>query len=260
MHAPAILADRNRMNDAVLSDLMTHSIENVDVLGSSMEVFLFFPDATEPRPAIVLAQHIPVGHTGLENDIFTLKTAERFAKHGFVVAVPFIFHWWPKSEDIQIKRSGSRDERMLADIKAAFDLLSHRDEVNRNIGIVGHCWGGRVAWLGASHIPELKACAMFYGGRIKVPMGEDNPPPIELAGNIKCPVAGFYGNEDQSPSTEDVDDYSAALETAGVEHTFYRYDGAGHAFQNFPSPERFREEQSEDAWKKVLAFMADNLN
>ena len=56
-----------------------------------------------------------------------------------------------------------------------------------------------------------------------------------------------------------VDDYSAALTKAGVKHRFHRYDGAGHAFQNFPSPERYRKEQSEDAWEKVLAFMGERL-
>lgn len=237
-----------------------YTIKELDVLGSPMEVFLFSPESSTPLPAIILAQHIPVGHSGIENDTFTLKTAERLAENGFLVAVPFIFHWWPKSEDIQIKRSESRDDWMVADIKATYDMLSRLDTVNSDkIGIVGHCWGGRVAWLGACHIPDLKACAMFYGGRIKSAMGEGNPPPIDLADNIKCPLVGFYGNEDHSPSPEGVDSYSAALTAANVEHTFYRYDDAGHAFQNFPSPERYKEKPSEDAWEKVLAFLASNL-
>ena len=100
-------------------------------------------------------------------------------------------------------------------------------------GIVGHCWGGRVAWLGACHNPDYRACAIFYGGRIKLQMGPGTPPGIELAGNIKCPVAGFFGNEDNGPSPEDVDDYDAALTAAGVPHVFHRYDGAGHGFQSF---------------------------
>ncbi|MBD3646418.1 MAG: dienelactone hydrolase family protein [Pseudomonadales bacterium] len=90
-------------------------------------------------------------------------------------------------------------------------------------------------------------------------MGEGNPAPIELASNIKCPVIGFFGNDDKNPSPQDVDDYSKALEKAGVTHEFYRYDDAGHAFQNFPSPERYNEEASEDAWERVLDFMRKEL-
>jgi carboxymethylenebutenolidase len=117
-----------------------------------------------------------------------------------------------------------------------------------------------VSWLGACHNPEYKACAVFYGGRIKLPLGPGTPPAIDLAGNINCPVIGLFGNEDENPSPADVDDLAAALSAAGVPHTFHRYDGAGHAFQNFPSEEKYRHEASEDAWDKVLAFLNKTLN
>jgi len=143
---------------------------------------------------------------------------------------------------------------------AALDLLRGRDDViDDRIGIVGHCWGGRVAWLGACHLQGLKAAAIFYGGRIRTAMGPGTPPAIDLVGNISCPVIGFFGNEDKFPTPEDVDAYEAALKHAGVPHTFYRYDGAGHAFQSFNSADHYREEQSEDAWEKVLAFLHENL-
>lgn len=236
-----------------------HNIETVDVLGNPMEVFLFTPSGSGPHPGIVIAQHIPVGHTGIENDDFTLRAAERLAAAGYVVAAPFIFHWWPKQADIQVKRDESRDDWMAADMRAAFDLVRARDDVAADrIGVVGHCWGGRVAWIAATHIPDLAACAVFYGGNIKVAKG-DGPAPIEMAGSIRCPLIGFFGNDDENPSPADVDDLSAALAAAGVQHVFHRYDGAGHAFQNFPAPERYREAQSEDAWEKVLVFLADTL-
>lgn len=236
------------------------SIETVDVQGSPMEIFLFEPAAEGPHPAIILAQHIPVGHTGIENDEFTLQSAQRLADQGFYVAAPFIFHWWPKDEDILVKRDGSRDDWMVADMKATFDLLASKPEVDdTRIGIAGHCWGGRVAWIGACHIPAIAALAVFYGGRIKLAMGPGNPAPIELASNINCPVVGFFGNEDKNPTPEDVDDYSTALSEANIRHQFHRYDGAGHAFQNFLTPERYRETQSEDAWGKVIAFFKASL-
>jgi carboxymethylenebutenolidase len=237
---------------------MTYTIETARVGDSDMEIFVFEPAGGGPHPGLVLAQHIPVGHTGIENDEFTLVTAQRFADAGYVVAAPFIFHWWPKGEEMMLKAKQSRDDWTQLDIRAAYELLSGRTDVGK-VGIVGHCWGGRVAWLGACHIPELAACAVFYGGRIKLAMGEGNPTAISLAGNIRCPVIGFFGNDDQNPTPQDVDDYAAALDEVGVQHTFHCYDGAGHAFQNFPTPERYREAQSEDAWDKVLDFLARTL-
>jgi carboxymethylenebutenolidase len=237
-----------------------HTIKTVTVLGSPMEVFLFHPPGSGPHPALLLAQHIPMGHTGLENDPFTLTTAQRFADQGYVVAVPFIFHWWPKSDPMEKKREASRDDHMLADMQAAHALLLADAAVDsKRIGVVGHCWGGRVAWLAACHIRGLRALATFYGGNIKKGLGPGATAPIDLVKQMECEVIGFYGNNDSNPSPADVDDYSAALTTAGISHQFHRYAGAGHAFQNFPMPERYHAEASEDAWHKVLAFLQRTL-
>lgn len=237
-----------------------YTIKTVKVLDSAMEVFVFHPQGEGPHPGLLLAQHIPMGHTGLENDPFTLTTAQRFADNGFIVAVPFIFHWWPKDAPLETKREESRDDWMVADMQAAFALLQAESGIDSaRIGVVGHCWGGRVAWLTACHIPRLAAMATFYGGNIKKALGAGNVPPIELSRFIACPVIGFYGNNDTNPSPQDVQDYSAALTAAGVAHEFHQYDGAGHAFQNFPMPERYHAGASEDAWAKVLAFLRQRL-
>ena len=239
---------------------MTHQIENLLVNGSPMEVFVFEPEGKGPFPALMQCMHIPVGHTGIENDEFTLRTAERYRDNGYVVLVPFIFHWWPKSAGIEIKREEFRDDWTKLDLDVAFKMLSEKVNVDSDrIGIFGHCWGGRVSWLGAATNQNYKACAVFYGGRIKKMMGENNPPAIDLAQNINCPVIGFFGNEDENPSPEDVDDYSKALKEGGVEHKFYRYDNAGHAFQSFNSEDKFRSEASEDAWGKVFDFFQKKL-
>jgi carboxymethylenebutenolidase len=239
---------------------MSHRIATVIVKSSPMEVFVFEAQGKGPHPGIVLCQHIPVGHTGVENDTVTLKTAERYAENGYTTVVPFIFHWWPKSADMQLKRDEFRDDWTTLDLKAAFDLLAGMDGVDpKRIAVIGHCWGGRVAWLGAGTDPRYAACAVFYGGRVKLPMGPGTPPAIELAGKIPCPVIGFFGNEDTNPSPEDVNAYEAALAKAGVEHVFHRYDGAGHAFQSFNNEERYRHVASEDAWKKVLVFLGQKL-
>lgn len=238
-------------------------IETVPVGTSEMEVFCFPPTeegSQGPYPGLVLAQHIPIGHTGIENDEFTLTTARRFASLGFHVVAPFVFHWWPKTDPIEVKRDGSRDDWTRLDLEAAFRVLSAQNGVDADrLGIVGHCWGGRIAWLGAAHIGACRAAAMFYGGRILTSMGPDTLPAIDLAANIRCPIAGFFGNDDANPSPDDVDVIERALAGAGVSHEFHRYDGAGHAFQNFPSPERYREEASEDAWEKVTEFFRRTL-
>ena len=91
---------------------------------------------------------------------------------------------------------------------------------------------GRVSWLGTITNSKYKECVVFIEEESKK-IGENNPPAIKLAPNIKCPVIGFFGNDDQNPSPEDVNDYRRALTDAGVEHEFHHYDYDGHAFQSF---------------------------
>jgi carboxymethylenebutenolidase len=227
---------------------------------SPMEVLIFEPAGSGPHPALVVASHIPLAHTGLENDAWQIHVGERYAQAGYMVAMPFIFHWWPREADIQIKRDEFRDDDTVADLKAAHQLLGAMANVDaQRIGILGHCWGGRVSWLGACRIPEFSACVMLYGGRIKLAFADQATPPIELAGNIRGPVLGMFGNEDQNPSPQDVDDYQAALNAANVPNEFHRYDGAGHAFQDFSKAERYRAAQSDDAWEKCIAFLDRHL-
>ena len=238
---------------------MSHDIATIPVQHNPMEVFLFAPAGEGPHPGLVLCQHLPVGHTGLENDTVTLKTAQRYAENGYAVAVPFIFHWWAKSADIELKRAAFRDDWTRQDLDAAYALLAARPGVDaKRIGIAGHCWGGRVAWLGAATNKRYKACAIFYGGRVKLPMGKNSPPAIERAADIRCPVIGFFGNDDTNPTPADVDDYDAALTKAGVEHVFHRYDGAGHGFFYWHRP-LYRPEQAMDGWSKIWAFFGKHL-
>lgn len=233
---------------------------NLTVNDSPMNTLVFEPEGDGPHPALIIAQHLPVAHEGLEKDPFTIDVGERYAAAGYVCAIPFLFHWWPPEEDIAVKREQFRDDWTVADLEATFEMLSGMENVDaERVGILGHCWGGRVAWLGACHNDRLKGCAVFYGGRIKVPFADGSPAPIELADRITCSVLGIFGNDDQGPSPEDVDDYEAALERAGVDHAFHRYDGAGHGFQDHTNADRYRKEQAEDAWQKALTFFGRQL-
>ena len=231
-----------------------YSVEYITVQGSPMEVLVFQPEGAGPYPGVVVAQHLPVAHRGLQKDPFTIDVGERFAAAGYACIIPHVFHWWPADEDIAVKRAEFRDDRTVADLNAAYAMLAGLDSVDSSrIAIMGHCWGGRVTWVGACSNPDYKAAIMLCGGRVKLAMG--GVPAIELAGQINCPMMGLFGNDDQNPSPADVDDMSAALTAAGIAHEFHRYDGAGHGFQDYTNPERFRAKQSANAWTKIFAFL-----
>ncbi len=241
---------------------MQHHIDTVDVNGSPMEIFMYAPDGDGPFPGLTIAQHIPVAHAGIETDPFTLKVCERYAENGYAVACPFIFHWWPKEEEMSVKRDEFRDDWTVLDMKATYDHLASQPNVDSSrIGTVGHCWGGRVTWLDLCHNPDYKAGVIFYGGRVKIPLGpETKTAPIDLTGNIKSAMCCIFGKNDQGPSPEDAKDYEDAMKKAGIDYECHHYDGAGHGFQDFTNADRFAEEQSEDAWNKSLAFLKKHLS
>ena len=66
-----------------------------------------------------------------------------------------------------------------------------------------------------------------------------------------------YAGEDQRidagiPAFED------ALKKAGVEHTIYMYEGAGHAFMN-DTGQRYNKAAAELAWSRTIAFLKSKL-
>ncbi len=230
--------------------------QSLDVQGHPMFTLVFEPQSEGPHPGLVIAQHLPIAHAGLERDPFTIAVGERFAAAGYVCVIPFLFHWWPEEEDVAVKREGFRDDWTIADLTAAHSLLAGMSSVDgAHIGIAGHCWGGRVAWLGACAGVGFQASIICYGGRVKVAFADGGAAPIDLASNITCPVLGIFGNDDTGPSPQDVDDYEVALNKAGVANEFHRYDGAGHGFQDSRNPDRYRHEQSEDAWTRQIEFL-----
>ncbi|MCH7800311.1 MAG: dienelactone hydrolase family protein, partial [Chloroflexi bacterium] len=83
--------------------------------------------------------------------------------------------------------------------------------------------------------------------------------PIDMTDCLTAPLLGIFGNDDQSPSPEQVNQHEEALKAAGKNYEFHRYDGAGHAFWYYDRP-AYRPEQAMDSWAKVLTFFGENLS
>src|SRR4029079_8652351 len=82
--------------------------------------------------------------------------------------------------------------------------------------------------------------------------------PIDLTPNVNVPVLGLFGNDDQNPSPEQVDQHEAALKAAGKNYEFHRYDGAGHGFFSWYRT-LYAARHAMDGWGKVHAFLGRHL-
>jgi carboxymethylenebutenolidase len=228
--------------------------ETIDETGQPMRVCLSLPSGGGAHPAIIVMCH------GAGLDAFGEDVCDRLAETGFVAAAPDVFHRQPGVTDSAIKRANMIDGQIVADIDTTISLLQNKNIIDPGrIGIIGHCMGGRMSLLGACADRRIRACVDFYGGNCMVSWGGDDPTPFERIGDIRCPVLGIFGNEDENPSPDDVDRIADEMTRCGVKHEFHRYDGAGHAFQNFLSDTHYRAEACADAWIKTITFLSHRL-
>ena len=77
--------------------------------------------------------------------------------------------------------------------------------------------------------------------------------PVNCESATRCPVLGLFGGADENIPQEQIDEYDAALEGAGVEHELISYPGAPHSF--FDRKYEEYADACEDAWRRVLAFL-----
>jgi len=140
-------------------------------------------------------------------------------------------------------------EGVQADTGAAVEWL--RGTGCTSVFTVGFCFGGRHAWLAAAG-HGLAGAIGFYG---RPGLGRDGTAgPAQRAAELQAPILALMGGADQGITLEDVRAFEQALADAGVEHEVVVYDGAPHSFFD----RKFEEfaADSEDAWRRVLAFVS----
>ena len=84
--------------------------------------------------------------------------------------------------------------------------------------------------------------------------------PVDVAGQLKAPVLGLYGEADTGIGHDTVEKMKAALTDAGAKgnaaaaaSAFVVYPDAPHAFHADYRPS-YRKEAAEDGWKRMLAW------
>jgi carboxymethylenebutenolidase len=138
-------------------------------------------------------------------------------------------------------------EKSREDMVAAVGFLQGRSECTGRVGAVGFCWGGGVANMLATRVPDLGAAVPFYG----------SAPPAEHVAAIRAPLLVHYAGEDARINAGRPA-YEAALQAAGVNYTMHMYDGAQHGFNNDTTP-RYDEAAATLAWQRTVEFFNIHL-
>jgi carboxymethylenebutenolidase len=142
------------------------------------------------------------------------------------------------------------DAQVLADLDASVAWAGKNSGDLTRLGITGFCWGGRITWLYAAHQPKLKAGVAWYG-RVKGPTSELNPKqPLDLAAELKAPVLGLYGGQDQGIPVDTLEELRTAIKAADGASEIHIYPDAPHAFYADYRPS-YRKEAAEDGWNRL---------
>jgi carboxymethylenebutenolidase len=177
--------------------------------------------------------------------------ARRLALDNFVAFAPdalFPLGGYPGDEDkarelfAKLEQPKSRN-----DFVNAAGFLKALPECTGKIGAVGFCYGGGIANLLATRIPDLGGAVPFYGAQ----------PPAADAAKIKAPLLVQYAENDERinagwPAYED------ALKAAGVKFEMFKYPGTQHGFNNDTTP-RYDEKAAKLAWQRTIEFFNKNL-
>ena len=241
--------------------------DRIDVDASPMRLYVGMPSLGRAFPAVIVI------HPGSGVDKLIEDRVENLAQQGYLAIAPDLYHRQTSAAagvssaaagvlddgDMLTRIGRLRDPEVINDVNAAVNYARRlKDTQLGDVGIIGFCMGGRVAYLMAASKPVFKAAGVFYGGDIMRAWG-NGPTPFDLTPYIHCPIAGFFGAEDANPSPADVDRIAAQLDKYRKPREFHRYPDAGHAFLSFTNPATYREGPARDAWDKLIPFLQRNL-
>jgi len=177
--------------------------------------------------------------------------ARRLAVEGYLAFAPDALTplgGYPGDEDkaralfAQLDQTNTRQDFLAA----AAALKARPDGIGR-IGVVGFCYGGGIAHMLSTEVPDLAAAVPYYG----------NHPPVAAAAKVRAPLLIHFAAVDERINAA-WPAYEAALKAAGARYTAHQYPGTQHGFNNDTTP-RFDAAAAKLSWDRTLAFFREHV-
>lgn len=231
------------MSDGIVAETITITGHG----GDEIEAYFARPLDGGDQPSVVVLHHMP-GYDRASKEI-----VRTFAVYGYATLMPNLHHRYAPGASAGDAAAAARDaggvpdDQCLGDFEGAAAFLRDRAEANGKVGVIGYCSGGRQTFMVACSI-DVDAAVDCYGGRADIALGP----------NLRAPLLGLFGKQDQSPSPDDVAAMAKVLEAHGKTFEFHSYDDAGHAFFSVDRPS-YRLDAAKDGWRRIWAFFGTHL-
>ena len=249
------------MSQHRIRDLSAKTISFASADGDQIEGFLAQPTDVDGFPGVVLIHHLP-GY-----DQATKEMALKFAATGYAALAPNLYSRDAPDASpddaaaIVRAQGGVPDDRLVADVDGAARQLRAIAGGNGKVAVIGHCSGGRQAFLSACRL-GLDAAVDCYGafvvGTPPPESGLNAQPVVDLTPHLSCPLLGLFGADDKFPSPGHVAELAEALRAAGKDFEFHSFDGAGHGFFSVDRP-NYRVAAATRGWELIFDFFGRHL-
>jgi carboxymethylenebutenolidase len=228
----------------------------IPVADGSLPAYAARPADAQSPPVVIVIEEIFGVHEYIKD------VCRRLAKLGYLAVAPELY---ARLADLSTMTDAGEimrdvilkapDATMLSDLSATVDwAVAHHGDPSR-IATLGFCRGGRDVWLFAEKEPRLKAAVAFYGP-VASPTSAIQPhTPLDLAGQLKCPLLGLYGGRDPSIAPADVYAAQAKARAAGKTVEIVYYPDAGHGFHADYRPS-YNAADAKAAWARATAWLA----
>ncbi len=245
----------------VYQGMLAETIPLTGANGDTINAYFARPLGAGPFPGVVLIHHMPGW------DAWYFEATRKFAAHGYAAIAPNLYaragHGMPDDVAARVRAAGGvPDDQAVGDVAGAMRFLRSLAYVNGKVGVFGTCSGGRHAYLAACRVPGFDAVADLWGGGVVMAPADLTPnrpvAPIDYTADLACPLLGLFGEEDRSPTPEQVAQHEQALKQHGKQYEFTMYPDAGHGFFYHDRP-NYRQAQAVDGWQKVFTFFGEYL-
>lgn len=200
-----------------------------------MRTFVYRPSAPGKYPAIVFFSEI------FQVTAPIRRTAALLAGHGFIVAVPEVYHEFetPGAVFAYDQAGADRGNALKttkelanydADARACLDYLKSRPDCTGTLGCIGICLGGHLSFRCAMN-PDVVAGVCFYATDIhKRSLGKGmNDNTLDRMAEIKAEMLMIWGKQDPHIPLDGRKIIYDAMTKAEITFTWHEFNGQ-HAF------------------------------
>src|SRR3984957_13011851 len=182
------------------TDGLTAGDAKIKVADGEMPGYFARPNGASNPPVVLVAMEIFGLHEYIKD------VTRRLAKLGaFAVAPDYYFRKGDLTKITEMPQlfpvvNAKTDDELFADLDATVAWAKSQGGNTDKLGIMGYCRGGRTVWRYSTHNPGLKAGVSFYGSLADPPSTAMPINVLASAKEVKEPVLGLYGAEDQGIS------------------------------------------------------------